>query len=376
MRRKGSGSPPRSTGCASGSLPAATSSIQYVAIMNAARFELSANDDDALVYNDSIASIIVPEDGKYIIQIRDAAYTGDGKAYYLLNIGKFPRPRGIVPSGGKPGEKLAVKFLGDVGGEFVQEFQLPARAAERPLLTSMSRTAAGSLRRRICSAISELTNVIEQEPNECHRPGHGSAAVPAPVAFNGCLDKPGDQDYFKFTATKGQVFDVELFGRRLRSAIDGVLYVCNKDGGGMAGNDDSRGAGQLHPLDLSQRRRVFDPRPRPPPRRRTVVHLSRRDDSGRPKVIASTVDFERYVQPQLVVPSGGGVGVQVTVTRQDVGGPIAFRQRRPPGRREHRVPPRCSAAAAMPGRPLRRARRADRRQVLEDPGPHRRSGEA
>jgi len=39
----------------------------YVAILNAARFELASSDDNALVWQDGAASIVVPEDGKYYI---------------------------------------------------------------------------------------------------------------------------------------------------------------------------------------------------------------------------------------------------------------------------------------------------------------------
>ena len=294
----------------------------YVAILNASRFELSANDDSALVWNDGIASIIVPEDGKYIIQIRDAAYTGDGRAYYLLNIGKFPRPRGIIPGGGKPGEKVSVKFLGDVGGEFVQEVQLPTEPMNRFLLNVQD--GGGIAPSPHLFRVSELDNVIEQEPNEAT--SQITAPVPAaPVAFNGCLDKPGDQDYFKFTAKKGQVFDVEFFGRRLRSAADGVLYVCNKDGNGMASNDDSRGPDSYIrwtcPNDGEYSILVHDHLRNGGPAYTYRVEMT----AVKPRLLASTVDFERYQQPQLVVPQGGGVGVQVTVTRQDCGGPVAFK---------------------------------------------------
>lgn len=62
----------------------------YVAIMSEERFELSASDDTALVWNDGVASVIAPKDGRYIIQVRDSAYNGDGRAYYFANIGNFP----------------------------------------------------------------------------------------------------------------------------------------------------------------------------------------------------------------------------------------------------------------------------------------------
>ena len=45
----------------------------YVAILNAKRFELGASDDAALVLRDGFTSVIAPEDGKYIIQVREKA---------------------------------------------------------------------------------------------------------------------------------------------------------------------------------------------------------------------------------------------------------------------------------------------------------------
>ena len=158
----------------------------YVAILNAARFEQSTSDDAALVWNDGIASCVIPEDGKYIVQIRDASYLGDGRAYYLLNIGTNPRPRGIVPAGGKPGETVKVKFLGDVAGDFEQDVAIPADApADWAIpVTDATGTAASPMRFRV----SPLTNVFEVENNDVTA---ALVAVEAPVAFNGVLEKPG-----------------------------------------------------------------------------------------------------------------------------------------------------------------------------------------
>ncbi|HVW02081.1 MAG TPA: peptidase, partial [Planctomycetaceae bacterium] len=59
----------------------------YVAIMNEARFELSSSDDNALLWQDGVASIIAPEDGKYIVQVRESAYAGNGACQYRVHIG-------------------------------------------------------------------------------------------------------------------------------------------------------------------------------------------------------------------------------------------------------------------------------------------------
>ena len=51
----------------------------YVAILNEQRFELAKSDDEPLVFQDCICSLIAPEDGKYIIQVRESSYGGNGK---------------------------------------------------------------------------------------------------------------------------------------------------------------------------------------------------------------------------------------------------------------------------------------------------------
>ncbi len=98
----------------------------YVAILNAKRFELGASDDAALVLRDGFTSIIAPEDGKYIIQVRESAYSGNGACLYRLHVGNFPRATAVMPAGGKPGETLDVRWIGDAAGETTTKVTLPA----------------------------------------------------------------------------------------------------------------------------------------------------------------------------------------------------------------------------------------------------------
>ena len=60
---------------------------------------------------------------------------------------------------------------------------------------------------------------------------------------NGIIDKPGDIDYFKFHAKKGQAFDVHVYAREiLRSPLDSVLTITRASNGqGIASNDDTFG---------------------------------------------------------------------------------------------------------------------------------------
>ncbi|MFM7925932.1 MAG: PPC domain-containing protein, partial [Planctomycetaceae bacterium] len=76
----------------------------YVAILNDRRFELAAVDDSPLLKQDAAASIEVPADGKYIIEMRDSGYGGNGECRYRLHIGTFPRPVITYPAGGQAGQ--------------------------------------------------------------------------------------------------------------------------------------------------------------------------------------------------------------------------------------------------------------------------------
>jgi hypothetical protein len=77
----------------------------YVAILNPERFELARSTMPPCCSQDCLASLVAPEDGKYIIQVRESAYGGNGSCTYRLHIGDFPRPTAVFPPGGKPAKR-------------------------------------------------------------------------------------------------------------------------------------------------------------------------------------------------------------------------------------------------------------------------------
>lgn len=208
----------------------------YVAILNQARFELAASDDTALLRQDSFCQVIVPEDGNYVVEVRESAYGGNGNCLYRLHVGTFPRPTALLPAGGKPGEKLVVSFLGDAGGPMSLEIELPRVSA--PEAGLFAEDSGGVAPSPLPVRLAGLENTLEVEPNNDH-----ATATPAkiPGAFCGVLAEKGDVDVYRFAAQKGQTFDIQLHGRRLRSPIDSVLAVYHLGGGRIASNDDSVG---------------------------------------------------------------------------------------------------------------------------------------
>jgi Bacterial pre-peptidase C-terminal domain len=211
----------------------------FVAIMNSERFVLASSDDTALLLQDPACSMLAPKDGAYIIQLRDSTYGGNANSHFRLHVGTFPRPTGVFPAGGRPGEKLTLKFLGESAGELTQEVTLPAEPSEQfAVFAECGGQVAPSpnwLR------VSPAMNVLEAEPND-DREHATPGGTNMPLAFNGIISKDGDVDWFRFTATKNQVLEINVYARRLRSPLDPVLSVHDATGRSLASNDDSAGA--------------------------------------------------------------------------------------------------------------------------------------
>jgi hypothetical protein len=208
----------------------------YVAILDMKRFELASSDDAALVWQDAVASVVIPADGSYVVQVRESAYAGNGACVYRLHVGTFPRPTAVLPAGGKFGEDVEVTFLGDTAGEFKQRFKLPG--APDPKFALFAQDSNGIAPSGNVFRLSDLNNVIEVEPNDNH---DQATRGELPVAFNGVISKPGDVDFYRFPAKKGEVFDVHCYGRRIRSPLDPVMTIYAAGGGGIVGNDDAIG---------------------------------------------------------------------------------------------------------------------------------------
>lgn len=209
----------------------------FVAILDAKRFELATSDDSPLIQQDAGCSVVIPADGKYFVQVRESAYGGNGACQYRLHVGHFPRPTAVVPAGGKPGEELEVTFLGDPAGPIKQKVKLPA-AADDPYWRLHCQTPDGVNPTGFKFRLADVPNVIESGTNNAHAT---ATAGTAPGAFNGVIAKPGEVDYFKFAAKKGQVFDVRCHARQIGSPLDPVMYVGVLGAGALTGNDDSAG---------------------------------------------------------------------------------------------------------------------------------------
>ena len=290
----------------------------YLAILDSKRFELARSDDASLLRQDCLCSVVAPEDGKYLVQIRETAYGGNGSCKYRLHIGSFPRPTAVLPAGGRPGEEIEVRWIGDPAGDWTQKVKLPANEDEKfGLFAEDDKGIAASPN---VIRVVDLENAIEAEPNNDR--AKATAGV-APGAFNGVIQEPGDVDYFKFNLKKGQQLDVRVYARKtLRSPLDSVIAVYRPNGSALGSNDDSGGPDSYLRIN-------------PPEDGEYTVLIRDHLNAGGPgyvyrieltpikqQLVMTLPEKQRYVATRMVVHKGNRMALLVNASRQNFGGDL------------------------------------------------------
>lgn len=295
----------------------------YLAILDAQRFELAVCDDAALTWQDAVVSLQAPEDGSYVVQVRESAFGGNGSCNYRLHIGRFPRPTAVLPAGGKPNETVALKWLGDILGARSEKITPPeatppeSRWAEPFGL--FARDEQGLAPSPNAFVIDELDNTMEAEPNDDAK---SATAFEAPQALNGAISKAGDVDCFAFAAKKGQAFDIRVLARQIRSPLDPVLSVRRASGARVGANDDSGGPDAYlrftAPADDKYVLSVRD-------------HLGRGEidyvyrvelKPVRPELVMGLPEPRRYVDMTASVPQGNRTALMVSANRRNFSGEL------------------------------------------------------
>jgi hypothetical protein len=173
--------------------------------------ELARNDDSALKLQDSVASVILPADGEYRVEVKQRIFKSGADCYYLAHIGSHHRPLAAYPAGGPAGEKLKVTLLGDPAGEMTRDLALPNETGDFAFFDTMP---------------SPLTLRVSDFPNVLEGTGGGITAVPAlPAALNGRIAKAGETDRFLLKVKAGERWRVRVYGRSLGTPLDPSLTI-------------------------------------------------------------------------------------------------------------------------------------------------------
>ena len=190
---------------------------------------------------DPVLAYKVPQDGDYVLEIKDALYRGREDFVYRIDAGELPFVTSIFPLGGPANTAATVALQ----GWNLPTNSLTLEAADvKPGVRLLSVRNGDLVSNSLPFSVDTLPECQAQEAN------HSAATaqpLTLPIIVNGRIGKPGTWDVFRFEGKKGQAVIAEVRARRLGSPLDSVLKLTDADGKMLAFNDDWEDKGQgLH----------------------------------------------------------------------------------------------------------------------------------
>ena len=291
-----------------------------VRLLDAGGNELVAIDDTPGVGPDCRFAHTFAADGDYVLEVRDSAYAGGPEFFYRLRVGDFPLATVPFPLGVRRGTTQAFTFTGsDSAGAAPVTAAIPADALKQLRLSVRyvgERGKAGGSG-FVAAAVGERDEAVEAEPNDSPESATPLTTAP-PLAFNGRFDQPGDRDFYRLAAKKGERRIFSARTRSLGSPCDVRMQLLSPGGKKLAESKvEGAGEGTLDatfPEDGDYRLMVED--------------LNRAGGPG----LAYRIAVERYTPgfslsietDRVNVKAGESFEIKVTCVRRDYAGPIAL----------------------------------------------------
>ncbi|MCX5643277.1 MAG: IPT/TIG domain-containing protein [Phycisphaerae bacterium] len=191
-----------------------------------------AYDDDYRFHPDPVLHYVIPQDGDYIIEIKDAIYRGREDFVYRITLGELPFVTSIFPLGGPAGTATPVEIKG--WNLPVDKLTMDAKD-KGPGIYPLSVSKGEMVSNHVPVAVDTLPECIEKESNDSPQ---SAQPVTLPIIVNGHIDKSGDWDVFRFDGHAGDQVVAEVYARRLDSPLDSVLKLTDAAGRQLAFNDD------------------------------------------------------------------------------------------------------------------------------------------
>lgn len=315
-----------------------------IRLTTAGRTFVASADDSPGLLTDARLVAVLPEDTDYVIELSDSRYQGGGRPVYRLVVGEVPLAEEIFPIGGRSGETLGLELRGGTldGVRIAASRPIPALGA--PVFAPrVSGAAIGLTGLAAGRDVESLHPLIVSDVPELREPADPAATPPraaVPVALNGRIDPPGDEDRFTLAVSPGQKLQIEVEAAEAGSALDGVLQVLNtKSGAVLATADDTVSA----PNNKANRAPgIVSPDPSlafTVPGGVTEITLALKDLEARGGVgyayritvlpTGPTFDLSP-TDLQVSIPRGGTAAIPVAVVRKGYAGPITLKVLDPP----------------------------------------------
>lgn len=183
---------------------------------------------------DALLAVALPQDGDYVLAVRDTRYLGNERYTYCVEISEGEPAVATFPLVVESGKSTDVEVLG-VGGRKIGAASIAAEKRD-----------AGKLLRRRLSVDKRELNPIEIEVAATPQLTHDTAGtlekphdVKLPAQINARLAKPGDSHAFAFTAKKDAYYVLDMRSRQFNMPVDAMLELYDAAGKKLFEADDS-----------------------------------------------------------------------------------------------------------------------------------------
>ena len=207
----------------------------FIRLFNPQGREVAWSDDEAGLRGDSRLHHTFEADGKYTLELRDIRYQGGGGHIYRLRIGDFPIVSVPYPLGAAKGQQSAVTFVGPDAAAVAPALVTLAADEQEEAVSVGAKIINGRSSALALLHVTQATAAAEVEPNDTKEQ---ATAAELGHTLSGRIDQPGDADFFKVTATKGQKFTFRGITRRVGAPTSVFVRILNKDGGQVAVKED------------------------------------------------------------------------------------------------------------------------------------------
>lgn len=212
-------------------------------IYDAEKRPLATCGDSRLGRMDPIIRTKFDRPTRVFVEVKRQHALGQVRDPYRLSIGRFPRPEGVHPVGGREGTTIRLDV--DGGGAPV-EINLPQSGES---FAWFPKNEFGTAPSPVLLAVGPQRSYVEKdgglldEDGTIIRPADEKSPpmIIAPCAVHGCIDRPGAIDRFVAKLEKGAVYELKVIARAVRSALDPVLEVRGAKGRSVGRNDDAGG---------------------------------------------------------------------------------------------------------------------------------------
>ena len=280
-----------------------------LALLDPRKVQVAWSQGRTALQGDARLSAVLPADGTYTIDLHDALYRAAGPGQFRLKVGELYYADLAYPLGAWRGAAAQFELVGNLPREAAL-VRLPAfsESGDRPLLLPAVPGMTGA-----------APGVLVGDSHEFLAGSLPVGPLPVPVAVNGRLLKPHQEDVFELGVQPGQKLHFAVLANRAGSALDGVLTIRNVKGAVLATSDDSPD-GVDPALDFTV------------PAGLDRLRVGLKDLSGRSGPLfvyrvavthADEPDFRLQMTDDRLILPGDGVGiVRVHADRRGYNGPI------------------------------------------------------